>query len=968
MHSYFPLDISEEALKARVAKEFFSDFSYEPFGKIDFCISYSSGTLFESLAFLWAEAKRGKSDIYTSFVQLILTIGKADLYEDLPPAFLGAFDCEKIAFLPYYEIMGVFSQSDFNWNVAPSDYTTKEFKNLHAKIKSLLESKSLVFDFANDKAELEKFIATNFTLNNKHLAKIPITKNNFIAIYTKWLACVKPSISIDWEAEKPEILDSDFYLADLLSYENTTKEIYENLRILLNKDHYRIALEKLKSGRLNISEVFFKDKQKAHSKFWNLYERPPKEEFWDYIIERRDLLVPQDIRERKGAFFTPQIWVQKAQEYLALALGEDWQEEYYIWDCAAGTGNLLAGLSDKYKIYASTLDKADIDIIKERINNGANLLESHIFQFDFLNDELFDKVDDNGKRESKLPKSLQQIIKNEPHKLVIFINPPYSTSGNARTPKGTGSNKIAVAKDMAISQKYKKCLGALSDELYAQFFMRIYKEIPNCILGSFSTLKYISSQSAIKFRKEFQAKFLKGFMCPAWTFDNVNGQFPIGFLVWDLGEKKEFKKIKIDIFNQHNKKIGKKAFYAKGQYITAWLQQFYDKNNETLGILMADAPDFQNNNNVGILNQKTKGHKIFAHITIQNFAIFSVYFAVRQAIKSSWINDRDQFLYPKNKWQKDTEFHSDCLAFTLFHSQNRISTNIPHPQPLPQKEGSKKNSLARGNLSPSLAEGDKGGGLESINHFIPFSEKEVNAKSRFTSHFLHDFINGKCASSLQTSKASAAIHDKDLQIDCHESLRDSRNDSPSCHTEGVARSISNLDSAKNNRDISPTAQYDKNGDSTLVMQYHNDKTKKPQYDKSPSKSQSNTLFELESTQDFIPTKPLEFSPQAKAVFSAGLELWRYYHAVASDTTSPQSLANPHSPYNANASLYDIKEFFKGRKSTTNATNADTKKQGKLNATSKDSHFNALMASLNDTLANLAKKLEPKIYEYGFLEE
>ena len=352
---------------------------------------------------------------------------------------------------------------------------------------------------------------------------------------------------------------------------------------------------------------------------------------------------------------------------------------------------------------------------------------------------------------------------------------------------------------------------------------------------------------------------------------------------------------------------------------------------------------------------------------MQNFAIFSVYFAVRQAIKHSWINDRDQFLYPKNKWQKDTEFHSDCLAYTLFHSQNRISTNIPHPQPLPQGEGSKKNSLARGNLSPSLAEGDKGGGLESINHFIPFSEKEVGAKEAFTSHFLHDFINGKCAKdstrhlassakegeshlSLQTSKASVAIHDKDLQIDCHEVVPTSRNDSSPCHTEGVARSISNLDSAKNNRDISAFS--------------------KPQYDKSPNKSQSNTLFELESTQDVIPTKPLEFSAEAKAVFSAGLELWRYYHAVASDTTSPQSLANPHSPYNPNASLYDIKEFFKGRKSTTNATNTDTKsqKQGKLNATSKDLHFNSLMASLNDALANLAKKLESKIYEYGFLEE
>lgn len=40
----------------------------------------------------------------------------------------------------------------------------------------------------------------------------------------------------------------------------------------------------------------------------------------------------------------------------------------------------------------------------------------------------------------------------------------------------------------------------------------------------------------MKFRETFKAEFLAGFLCPADTFDNVKGQFPIGFLVWDLDE------------------------------------------------------------------------------------------------------------------------------------------------------------------------------------------------------------------------------------------------------------------------------------------------------------------------------------------------------------------------------------------------------------------------------------------------
>ena len=130
------------------------------------------------------------------------------------------------------------------------------------------------------------------------------------------------------------------------------------------------------------------------------------------------ILVPQDIRERKGSFFTPQIWVQKSQEYLATALGENWQDEYYVWDCAAGTGNLLAGLTNKYNIWASTLDQADVDVMHDRIKNGANLLADHVFQFDFLNDDF-----------KKLPKGLQDIINSEKKrkKLVVYINPPYAS-------------------------------------------------------------------------------------------------------------------------------------------------------------------------------------------------------------------------------------------------------------------------------------------------------------------------------------------------------------------------------------------------------------------------------------------------------------------------------------------------------------------------------------------------------------
>ena len=96
--------LREEELKNKVAQDYFASYdTTKIIGNIDFCIAkitdrsqgrqselFEETTITQSL--LWAEAKRGnKSDIYESFVQLIMTIGKARTFEKhLPPVFLAA--------------------------------------------------------------------------------------------------------------------------------------------------------------------------------------------------------------------------------------------------------------------------------------------------------------------------------------------------------------------------------------------------------------------------------------------------------------------------------------------------------------------------------------------------------------------------------------------------------------------------------------------------------------------------------------------------------------------------------------------------------------------------------------------------------------------------------------------------------------------------------------------------------------
>lgn len=804
--------IREDEVKNKLRIDFFKDYDPTPMlGNIDFAVAVPTdgAQLFETEYLLWAESKKGThANIYESFVQLILTIGKARTFDKhLPPAFLGAFDCEKIAFIPYNAVLDIFYQNDFNWKVTPSDHSTKEFLQILSTVKETLDKELMLFNFSNDEKELRRFIRHNFVIGKSRLSKIRINKNNFTVIYQKWLKEVKPTIVVNWDVAKQNgILDADFYLADILSEHNVT--LKEKLFVLLRQDCYELDRQIDEMGFFDSKKAQFNDKQVAHTQFWNRYNRPPKREYWDYIVERRDLLVPQDIRERKGSYFTPQCWVELSQQYIATELGEDWQDEYYVWDCAAGTGNLLAGLTNKYNIWASTIDKADVDVMHDRIRNGANLLDSHVFQFDFLNDPF-----------TKLPEPLQDIINDEEKrkKLIIYINPPYAEAASKHTVTGRGENKTNVAVQNLTYTKYINQIGIAGRELFAQFFIRIYQEIPNSVLAEFSKLKILQAPNFSEFRKIFRASLGQNFIVPAYTFDNVRGKFPIGFFIWHLDRQDIFTNTTTDVFDDDGIFIGTKTIEieSNNRSINEWIISTRNRNSErNIGYMACFGADFQHNNYNYIVNDKTQlPHPRGSWVTDKNIKEITIYYAVRHCIEPTWLNDRDQFLYPNDGWEKDTEFQNDCLAYTLFN--NNIQSE------------------------------------HGLNHWIPFTESEVDAKEKFVSHFMTDYISGK-------------------------------NRPTNLFNQGV-----------------------------MVC--------------------GKTTAE-----------PLIFSDEATAVFDAGRELWRYYHS--------QDDAN------ADASFYDIRMHFQGRND-----------KGRMNSDSADARYTELVSALRKNLKILATKIEPKVYEYGFLK-
>ena len=95
-------------------------------------------------------------------------------------------------------------------------------------------------------------------------------------------------------------------------------------------------------------------------------------------------------------------------------------------------------------------------------------------------------------------------------------------------------------------------------------------------------------------------------------------------------------------------------------------------------------------------------------VTAENLWQAAVVFSVRRLIKPTWLNDRDQFLQPS---QPLTDaFKSDCLVWMLFNGSN----------------------LTAG--ADGLRWDDRDWSL--VNHFIPFTEKQVGAAGRFESDFM----------------------------------------------------------------------------------------------------------------------------------------------------------------------------------------------------------------------------------------
>jgi hypothetical protein len=464
---------------------------------------------------IWFEAKEAATPPLLMFAQLLVYVRAARKRGEAIPGFLGVIDREKAALMATEHALPLLEDDAIIW---PKSGSAAD-KALAAQIAPTIEPYFVLYPINGYEAEFIK--ATKDAVGEGRIIRTPITPDNLRQVFDKWVMMVGVELGVKRQADYAVL-----FFADIMHDGH-------------NEAMRRLPARLLFSGGLPVfiigNEQYELASARGYRNFWNIYHRPPEEKHRHYLLERRDSLLPLDEQKFKGAFYTPFHIVDKAYDQLAATLGADWQDRYIVWDNCAGVGNLEAKHSNLRNVFMSTLDQEDVTIMR---GNPA-FAGAEIFQYDYLNDDVTDFGEIDYALTNKVPMALRQAIadakagKEGAKPILVLINPPYAEATNAdNIVKGADArNKTGVAKTR-LAATMMQGYGRASNELFTQFLVRIFREIPASTLAMFSKLKYVNAPNFAELREKWHARFLDGFVLHSKAFEGLKGNFPIGFLIW----------------------------------------------------------------------------------------------------------------------------------------------------------------------------------------------------------------------------------------------------------------------------------------------------------------------------------------------------------------------------------------------------------------------------------------------------
>jgi len=431
--------------------------------------------------------------------------------------------------------------------------------------------------------------------------------------------------------------------------------------------------------------------------FWETYQRPPSNAEMAKIVERKDRLVVMQMRRTTGEFFTPLPYCSLAWRYIEESIPDLYEgngphhslfDTHNIWDPCCGTGNLTLDCPPnmKGKLFMSTLNQEDVDVIK---NSGQNP-NATIFQFDFLNQS-----------DDELPVELREALKDG-RPWIFILNPPYAAGTEMKAAAGNlGAEKSGVSDTVVGFRMRELKLGSACQNPMGQFVFKI-KEMSeryslNINIGLFSKGILWTGSGLGEFRASFRQRFSPdgGFCFLCSEFQGTDGLWPVIYTIWETGVSDG--DVVVDILNGPDTVVGKKTFSPAGSPLSKWVDR--PKNTETrpamngaLGIVERESVrlDRLPSDGIGYLYQTANdvqhsGSPCYIvsgphesgngwSMTTDNFHDSMVSFAAKKLVTPTWLNDRDEFSVPDLAHPEYDQFALDAIVWSLFHGSNNTSS------------------------------------------------------------------------------------------------------------------------------------------------------------------------------------------------------------------------------------------------------------------------------------------------------
>ena len=397
-----------------------------------------------------------------------------------------------------------------------------------------------------------------------------------------------------------------------------------------------------------------------------------------------DRLIEDTTRRRQGAFFTPTKFVDFAHRMIEKELGENWRNEYVVYDCCCGSLNLTRDYRFK-ELYCSTLDKGELEL-GSRYNPEATK-----WQMDFLNDgdECFNKGLVNAFKQNK--------------PVVFFINPPYGTACTYDNNSKAGTNNTVIRDEM----NGLKFGG--NENLQHQFMYRITKivqkyNLTNAYFALFSNPIWLSGSKQGKFLKNFSSQWecKDAYLFQASHFADVSDVWGISLTLWKSDNQAtpitEYNMKLIDILDDGSIDVfGHHTIYNSYDKIKAsdWVKEPIRKLKTTnvypattsglvlkeenvrasgivnqLGYCLNNANSIQDNQQKVAMFSTTYGHGHGHGICKENFTRCTALFAARKLIENTWINHADEYLAPNENHPDYKRFEADSIVFSLFENKS----------------------------------------------------------------------------------------------------------------------------------------------------------------------------------------------------------------------------------------------------------------------------------------------------------